>query len=58
MTKVQMKEPEHTMSEKISLLWTPHQKAAIYQAAKDENRSINNWVITVLSERLHELELL
>ena len=58
MTKGQMKDPEHTMSEKQTLLWTPHFKAAVQKGAQDENRSINNFVITVLSEYLHDMEIL
>ena len=58
MARIKSTDPEHLLSEKQTLLWSPHLKAAVQKAAQDENRSINNWVITVLSERLHELELL
>ena len=56
MARIKNTDPEHLLSEKQTLLWSPHLKAAVQHAAQQENRSINNWVITVLSERLHNLE--
>ena len=58
MPRNKFKDPEHMLSEKQTLLWSPHLKAAVQKAAHDENRSINNWVITILSEELNRLEML
>ena len=56
MPRHEYKDPEHMLSEKQTLIWSPHLKAAVQKAAQEDNRSINNWVITILSEELHRLE--